>query len=126
MTKPFVARVAAAAFRQLPGRLSADPCADVELGELSVRFARLHPGPRTPHRHPHSVEVIYVIEGDGVCWQNGETARVSPGDVVVVPRGTAHATIPDPDSELLLFCVFPVGDLPGNIEELDGVIELSR
>jgi len=65
-----------------------------------------------------------VIEGHGVCWQDGEALQVAPGDVVVVPAGVAHATVPDQDTEMLLFCVFPVADLANNIEELDEVLPL--
>ena len=67
---------------------------------------------------------MYVIEGSGICWQGGEPVRVAAGDVVVVPAGVAHATVPDPGTEMLLFCVFPVADLAGNIEELDEVLPL--
>jgi quercetin dioxygenase-like cupin family protein len=118
-----VVRFAELAFGQLPGRLSADPLAGVEGTGLSVRLARLSPGPRAPHRHPHSVEVIRVVEGEGTHWQEGETARVAPGDVVLVPRGVAHATIPDADG-MLLYCVFPVETLDGNVEELSEPIRL--
>ena len=117
-----VVRTAELAFGQLPGRLSADPLAGLDAGPLTIRFARLAAGPRSPHRHPLSVEVIYVVEGAGTHWQEGETARVGPGDVVLVPVGVAHATLPD--SEMLLYCVFPVASLDENVEELDGPIEL--
>lgn len=110
-------------FGQLPGRLSADPLAGEQTG-LSVRFARLRPGPRAPHRHPHSVEVIYVVEGEGTHWQEGETAHLGPGDVVLVPVGVAHATIPDEGGGMLVYCVFPVPSLDGNVEELEGPVEL--
>lgn len=114
------------AFGHLPGRRSADPLAGLDpggaAGALSIRLARLTAGPRAPHRHPGSVEVIYVVEGEGTHWQEGETARVEPGDVVLVPAGVAHATLPD--SEMLLYCVFPVATLEGNVEELDAPIEL--
>jgi quercetin dioxygenase-like cupin family protein len=117
-----ITRTTELAFGHLPGRLSADPLAGLEPGPLSIRFARLAAGPRAPHRHPHSIEVIYVVEGEGTHWQEGETARVQPGDVVLVPSGVAHATLPD--SEMLLYCVFPVASLEGNVEELDAPIEL--
>ena len=65
-----------------------------------------------------------MVEGTGVCWQDGETARVGPGDVVVVPRGVTHATVPDEGNEMLLFCVFPLADLAGNVEELEEPLEL--
>ncbi len=113
-----VVRASELRFGQLPGRRSADPFEGRE-EDVSVRFARLSPGPRAPHRHPHSVEVIYVVEGEGTHWQEGETERVGPGDVVLVPRGAAHATIPAGDEGMLLYCVFPVGTLAGNVEELD-------
>jgi quercetin dioxygenase-like cupin family protein len=112
-----IVRTAELAFGQLPGRLSADPLAGLDVGAMTIRFARLAAGPRAPHRHPLSAEAIYVIEGNGTHWQDGETERVGPGDVVLVSAGVAHATIPD--SEMLLYCVFPVASLDGNVEELD-------
>lgn len=117
-----VTRAGELAFGQLPGRRSADPLAGADVGALSIRVARLTAGPRAPHRHPSSVEVICVLEGEGTHWQEGETARVGPGDVVLVPVGVAHATIPD--DEMLLYCAFPVASLAGNVEELDEPIEL--
>ena len=119
-----VVRPAELAFRELPGRLSADPLAGVDLGTACVRYARLAPGPRAPHRHPHSIELTYVVEGTGTHWQEGETVQVGPGDLVVVPVGVRHATIPDDGCEMLLYCVFPVPTLDGNVEELDEPIEL--
>jgi quercetin dioxygenase-like cupin family protein len=118
-----IVRAAELRFGQLPGRRSADPFADLPADGVSVRFARLSPGPRAPHRHPRSVEVIYVVEGEGTHWQEGDSARVGPGDVVLVPRGVAHATIPERE-EMLLYCVFPVATLDGNVEELDEPIDL--
>jgi len=117
-----VRRLAELAFGELPGRRSADPLAGLDAGALSVRLARLAAGPRAPHRHPHSAETIFVVEGEGTHWQEGETARVRPGDVVLVPAGVAHATLPD--AEMLLYCVFPVASLAGNVEELDEPIDL--
>ncbi|HVA31559.1 MAG TPA: cupin domain-containing protein [Gaiellaceae bacterium] len=117
-----IERRAEMAFGQLPGRRSADPLAGADAGPLSIRLALLTAGPRAPHRHPLSVEAIFVVEGEGTHWQEGETARVRPGDVVLVPTGVAHATIPD--AEMLLYCVFPVATLDGNVEELDEPIEL--
>ena len=118
-----IVRSAELRFGQLPGRRSADPFPEGAAG-VSVRFARLTPGPRAPHRHPLSVEVIYVVEGQGTHWQEGETERVGPGDIVLVPRGVAHATIPAGDDGMLLYCVFPVATLDGNVEELAQPIEL--
>jgi quercetin dioxygenase-like cupin family protein len=111
-------------FRQLPGRRSADPLAGVDVGPLSVRFTRLTPGSRCPHLHPDCVEVIYVVEGRGTAWVEGETTPVRAGDLFVVPAGAAHATLPDQGTEMLVLCAFPVDDLGANTVEMDGEVTL--
>jgi len=106
----------------LPGRDSADPLlgAGAAAG-VSVRIVRLPAAAgRTPHRHPRSVEVVHVLEGHGVAWQDGSRRQVGPGDTVVIPTGVPHATLPAPGTTLLLVCFFPDGDLAANLEELDG------
>lgn len=110
-----VRRAADADFRQLPGRLSADPLAGVADTGASVRLVRLVPGTdRRPHRHPRSTEVVYVVEGSGRAWQEGEERPVSAGDVILVPRGVPHMTVAD--TPMLLVCFFPDADLATNLE----------
>jgi quercetin dioxygenase-like cupin family protein len=107
-------------FSQLPGRLTADPLPpDVAVG-CSARVVRIAPGPRTPHRHPHSAEVVYVVSGAGTAWEDDVPTVVGPGDVLVVPPGVPHATVATGTSELVLVCFFPHADLAANIEELTG------
>ena len=121
-----VRRFADLDFRELPGRLSADPLADGGAAGTSVRIVRIEgSSPRAPHRHPRSAEVVYVAEGTGRAWQDGEVRPVAAGDTVLVPRGAAHATIPDQGGSLLLVCFFPDPDLATNLEELDTVIDLG-
>jgi len=120
----YVRRVEKCDFRQLPGRRSANPLADLDVGPLSIRFVRLTDGPRSPNLHPSCVEVIYVLEGRGTAWLNGETTRVSAGDLFVFPAGEPHATLPDRGTEMFVLCAFPVDDLAANTVELDDEIEL--
>jgi quercetin dioxygenase-like cupin family protein len=112
-----VIRSAALSFAQLPGRASADPLADGPVTGSSVRVVRIAPGPRTPHRHPHSSEVVYVVAGTGVAWEDGHRTAVAAGDLIAIPAGVPHATIAD-DEDLQLVCFFPHPDLSGNVEEL--------
>ena len=114
---PVVPR-AAVAFSQLPGRVSGDPLAGLDAGGCSVRVVRIGPGPRTPHRHPYSVEVMHVATGTGVHWQGDTQTPVGPGDVVLVPAGVPHATVATGDGRLELVCFFPHPDLAANTEEL--------
>ena len=68
------------------GPLSAAP--DRKLNALGVLF---EPGARTDwHTHPEG-QVLYVVSGAGkVQKEDGETVRVSAGDVVFSPAGEKH------------------------------------
>lgn len=108
-------------FTDLPGRASADPIPPgFGDGSCTVRVVRIPPGTRTPHRHPRSVEVVYVAQGRGTAWEDGVATPVQPGDMIMLPVGVAHATAAAADSELLLVCFFPASSMQGNVEELDG------
>jgi quercetin dioxygenase-like cupin family protein len=109
-------------FTDLQGRRSANPLPPGVAEPCSVRVVRVPPGPRTPHRHPHSCEVAYVAEGEGRVWEGERETAVVAGDLVVVPPGVPHATVCTGFSDLVLVCFFPHPDLSGNLEELPGPI----
>ena len=48
------------------------------------------------HMHPNTNEIQYILEGTGTIWLGDKEVRVQPGDLVIIPKGTAHAgTKPD-------------------------------
>jgi len=48
------------------------------------------------HMHPNTNEMQYILEGTGTIWLGEKEVRVKPGDLVVIPKGTAHGgTKPD-------------------------------
>lgn len=106
-------------FIQLPGRRAADPL-DRLVSQSSVRIVTLERTVgRTAHRHPHSEEVFYVETGTGQVWIDGTTHRVRAGDVVFIPAGAAHATVPEEGSAMRLVCFFPHPHLGQNSEDTD-------
>jgi mannose-6-phosphate isomerase-like protein (cupin superfamily) len=107
-------------FTQLPGRRSADPVPAGLGADYAVRVVRVPPGPRTPHLHPHSDEVTYVVSGHGHAWEGDSRTPVGPGDTLFVARGVPHATVADGEEELVLMCFFARPDLADNLVELDG------
>lgn len=109
-------------FAELVGRQSADPLAAYGATDCSVRVVEIPHGPRTPHRHPHSCEVIYVAEGTGRVWEDDVCSPVVPGDVVVIEAGVAHATVCTASPRMRLVCFFPHPDLARNSEELPGPV----
>lgn len=113
-------------FTALPGRLSADPLPPGLAAGCSARVVRIAPGGRTPHVHPHSAEVVYVVDGTGTAWEDDVATRVGPGDLVVIPSGVPHATVAAGPGDLVLVCFFPHPDLAANIEELSGPERTAR
>ena len=113
-------------FHELPGRSSADPLRDRGAAS-SVRVVRLKPGStRRAHRHPLSEEVVYVRAGHGTAFISGIPHRVGPGDVIHVPAGALHATIPDPGELVELICFFPHPDLSANVEESETELTIEE
>src|SRR5262245_18467227 len=48
------------------------------------------------HMHPNTNEFQYIVEGTGTLWLGDKEVRVKPGDLVIIPKGTAHGgTKPD-------------------------------
>jgi quercetin dioxygenase-like cupin family protein len=109
-------------YRRLPGRHTADPFGE-GAGDFAVRVVRLDGNDRrSPHYHPHSHEVIYVVRGKGALWEARSTAPFGEGDCALIPPGVPHATLPAPDTVMDLVCFFPHPDLPANTEELLDVV----
>jgi quercetin dioxygenase-like cupin family protein len=42
------------------------------------------------HMHPNTNEMQYILEGTGTIWLGDKQVTVKPGDLVVIPKGTAH------------------------------------
>ena len=71
--------------------------------QQSLAEARLAVGAATtPHYHPQTEEIYYILKGTGrMRW--GETTRlVGPGDAIAIPPGVTHR-IENTGTEMLLF-----------------------
>jgi mannose-6-phosphate isomerase-like protein (cupin superfamily) len=48
------------------------------------------------HMHPNTNEIQYILEGTGTIWLGDKEVKVAPGDLIIIPKGTAHGgTKPD-------------------------------
>lgn len=64
---------------------------DESNGSLFVLEDMLVRGKTTPlHTHPHD-ELVYVLEGEVVCFSEGHERRASAGSMIFTPRGVEHA-----------------------------------
>jgi quercetin dioxygenase-like cupin family protein len=114
-------------FRDFPGRTTSDPFKEAGQGASTVRQVVIEYVPsRSPHLHPQSEEIVYVVAGTGRVWLDGVFHAVGPGSWYRIPPRTPHATMADRGERLSLVCFFPHDDFPNNIQELEMVIEADK
>lgn len=59
--------------------------------KISVLQVELAAGFREPtHTHPGE-EVLYILDGQGKLWRDGQPLTISAGDTILVPEGTHKA-----------------------------------
>ncbi len=69
----------------------------------SLAEARLPSGASTtPHYHPRTEEIYYIISGRGRMRIDGNTRDVGPGDAIAIPPGQTHQ-ITNTGAEPLVF-----------------------
>ena len=47
-------------------------------------------GATTPHYHPQTEEIYFVLEGHGRMQVDDEIRKVGPGDAIAIPPGCRH------------------------------------
>ncbi|MFN7975400.1 MAG: cupin domain-containing protein [Acidobacteriota bacterium] len=66
----------------------------VGLAEGALTDVRMEPGTSLPlHVHPHTVEILCMIEGEGDLTVSGQVEHAGPGDVLVIPPGVVHGFV---------------------------------
>ena len=75
--------------------------------DVGVKRAQIRPGRLSmpPHVHSREEEIVYVLGGSGLLWQDGATCELRPGDCVVhVAAAEAHTLVAGPGGlEALMF-----------------------
>jgi mannose-6-phosphate isomerase-like protein (cupin superfamily) len=71
----------------------------------SLAEARLPPGASTtPHYHPLTEEIYYILEGTGRMTIGGESCDVEPGDAIAIPPGAIHTITTTSQTPLRFLC----------------------
>ena len=75
---------------------------------LTENLTRIGPGLALPHPHSHTdiEEIVFVLEGEGEIWMDGDTFAVTQGDSVFYPPGSKHTVRNTGDTTLALLCFF--------------------
>jgi mannose-6-phosphate isomerase-like protein (cupin superfamily) len=88
----------------------------------SLAEARLPAGgATTPHDHPRTEEIYYILEGHGSMQLGIEIRAVGPGDAIAIPPGARHQ-IRNTGSVVLKFlcCCAPAYEDADTVLEADG------
>ena len=73
--------------------------------QQSLAEARLPAGgSTTPHQHPQTEEIYYILEGCGRMWIEGEAHDVGPGDAIAIPPGRTHQITNTAGATLKFLC----------------------
>jgi len=73
--------------------------------QQSLAEARVAPGQTTtPHYHPRTEEIYYILSGRGQMRIGDELRRVGPGDAIAIPPGKTHAIANDGGETLKFLC----------------------
>ncbi len=75
---------------------------------FAMRLFELAPAGQTPlHAHTNEHEV-FVLEGDGAVWKEGEEVPVRPGTAILVPGGEKHCFKNTGKGTFRFLCLIPV------------------
>ena len=93
---------------------------------LQVYLSKIQ-GEFVMHKHDNGDELFYVIKGAMEMRFRDHAALVKEGEVILVLRGVEHCPRTDPDEEVHLLVVEPLGTThTGNVQDSRTVKEFSR
>ena len=70
------------------------------------------------HRHAHTTETFYCIDGEVVLTLDGRAVRLRSGEAAVVPPGTSHAFANEGGAPAKLLIHLTPGGFEGYFDEL--------
>lgn len=60
----------------------------------------------SPHRHPHSEEVLFIHARTGKAWLNGKESKIGPGSIIFMPVNTGVRLTNDGSEPITLVAIF--------------------
>ena len=91
--------------------------------QLTALEAVIAPGTGHPfHVHPDQEEMIFVLSGRLEQWVEKDLRILGPGDAVVIPMGTVHASFNAGTDDLRMIATFgpSVGDIGFTMVDVAG------
>src|SRR3954466_3695333 len=76
-------------------------------------------GPVPKHMHMNANEIQYYLEGTGTIWLGDKEVQIKPGDLVIIPKGTAHGGTKTDGGHLRATPIKPPPQAPDDIKPLN-------
>jgi mannose-6-phosphate isomerase-like protein (cupin superfamily) len=109
---------------QMPGRLLRWVINRQTLGTKSLGMAVMdcpgHSVVRPCHGHRDVEEVIFILEGEGEAWVDGEVAAFRAGDAVLFPTNSKHQVRNTGPGNLRTCSIFAHPDPPESYVSYEG------
>jgi quercetin dioxygenase-like cupin family protein len=84
---------------------------DPDGAEQTLGLATFDPGKgNVEHVHPNCEEIVVVLDGAVEHTLGGQSTRLGPGDLIVVPRGVPHRLFNDGSAVVRALVVFSSPD----------------
>ncbi len=86
---------------------------------LQVALMTIQPGREVGEElHPHTDQILYIVDGSGDAILDGDTSKISPGRLVFVAAGTRHNFVNTGEVPLRIATVYaPPEHAPGTVHE---------
>lgn len=82
--------------------------------ELLLVRANMPAGGSHPfHTHPTREEIIYILSGRAEQWCGQNHRLLSPGEMVLIPKGEVHATYNPHPEPLVFLAILSPANAPG-------------
>ena len=82
-------------------------------GAVSVQV-----GDAPRHSHQSSIEIQYVVSGSGTFWVGDSPRQVHAGDLIIIPKGTAHGGSHANSGELKMLVIKLPPQVKGDVQLL--------
>jgi quercetin dioxygenase-like cupin family protein len=74
---------------------------------FAMRVFEVAPGGNTPlHQHPYEHEV-FILDGAGTIWREGNEVSIKPGDVLFIPADEQHQFKNTTGKPFQFMCLIP-------------------
>lgn len=102
--------------QQMPGRTLQWLATAETIGAQKLSMCRMEcPAgftARPVHAHRDTEELVYILEGEGETWVEGEVATFRAGDVVLFPANARHVVRNTGPGKLVAACFFAPATRP--------------